>query len=276
MISFPYQTAFRNWLIGERRLSSNTATRIANSVTHFWNYYTVNSTKEATLNNINQSTIAEYLDFLEQQKNFKKSTINKYLSYIRSYFTFLYDHNLITHYPLINIKGRHFSRQHVYKINWMKDLPILIKSTQLQTETKSLLICISLGYETKSILSLKYSTIISQVNNKEIKSYLEDCKNKQNSKNNYIFETSDGHPYASQFNIEQHIMADRNYLGMQLTFQSLRRSYIYSVIQQNYTDAELLKKLHISAASLVNYRKNLIYFVKTEQFELPMNAEKTN
>lgn len=276
MISFPYQTAFRNWLIGERRLSSNTATRIANSVTHFWNYYTVNSTKEATLNNINQSTIAEYLDFLEQQKNFKKSTINKYLSYIRSYFTFLYDHNLITHYPLINIKGRHFSRQHVYKINWMKDLPILIKSTQLQTETKLLLICISLGYETKSILSLKYSTIISQVNNKEIKSCLEDCKNKQNSKNNYIFETSDGHPYASQFNIEQHIMADRNYLGMQLTFQSLRRSYIYSVIQQNYTDAELLKKLHISAASLVNYRKNLIYFVKTEQFELPMNAEKTN
>lgn len=276
MISFPYQTALRNWLIGERRLSSNTATRIANSVTHFWNYYTVNSTKEATLNNINQSTIAEYLDFLEQQKNFKKSTINKYLSYIRSYFTFLYDHNLITHYPLINIKGRHFSRQHVYKINWMKDLPILIKSTQLQTETKLLLICISLGYETKSILSLKYSTIISQVNNKEIKSYLEDCKNKQNSKNNYIFETSDGHPYASQFNIEQHIMADRNYLGMQLTFQSLRRSYIYSVIQQNYTDAELLKKLHISAASLVNYRKNLIYFVKTEQFELPMNAEKTN
>lgn len=276
MISFPYQTALRNWLIGERRLSSNTATRIANSVTHFWNYYTVNSIKEATLNNINQSTIAEYLDFLEQQKNFKKSTINKYLSYIRSYFTFLYDHNLITHYPLVNIKGRHFSRQHVYKINWMKDLPILIKSTKLHTETKLLLICIALGYETKSILSLKYSTIISQVNNKEIKSYLEDYKNKQNSKNNYIFETSDGHPYASQFNIEQHIMADRNYLRMQLTFQSLRRSYIYSVIQQNYTDTELLKKLHISAASLVNYRKNLIYFVKTEQFELPVTTVKAN
>lgn len=276
MISFPYQTALRNWLIGERRLSSNTVTRIANSVTHFWNYYTVNSIKEATLNNINQSTIAEYLDFLEQQKNLKKSTINKYLSYIRSYFTFLYDHNLITHYPLVNIKGRHFSRQHVYKINWMKDLPILIKSTKLHTETKLLLICIALGYETKSILSLKYSTIISQVNNKEIKSYLEDCKNKQNSKNNYIFETSDGHPYASQFNIEQHIMADRNYLGMQLTFQSLRRSYIYSVIQQNYTDTELLKKLHISAASLVNYRKNLIYFVKTEQFELPVTTVKAN
>jgi hypothetical protein len=37
---------------------------------------------------------------------------------------------------------------------------------------------------------------------------------------------------------------------------------------KNYSDDDLLKRLKISKASLVNYRKNLIYFVKTEPFKL--------
>lgn len=271
--NFPYQSVFNNWLLGERKLSSNTAIRTAEAVNHFWNYYTTNSNKEATLNNINQSTIAEYLDFLEQHVNLKRSTINKYLSYTRSYFNFLYDHNLIQHYPLLNIKGRHFSRQHTYKVNWMKFLPTLINLSQLHDETKLLLICISLGYNTKEILKLKLSTIISQVNNRKIKNYLEDCKNNRKSENPYVFETPTGNPYASQYHIEEHIMPDREFLDMTLTIQSLRRSYIYSIIEKNYTDNELLKKLNVNARSLVNYRKNLIYFVKTEQFKLPITAK---
>jgi integrase-recombinase len=268
LTNFPYQSAFNNWLKVERKLALNTTIRIDNAVSHFWNHYITNSNKEAILKNINQSTINDYLDFLEQHEQLKKSTINKYLSYIRTYFTFLYNHSLISHYPLLNIKGRHYSRQHTYKIDWMSHLSDIINLPNLQAETKLLLICISLGFKPDEILRLRFTTLISKTNSKVIKSYLKKCKNKRENKNPYVFETPDGRPYMSQQNIERHIMMDRDFLGMKLTLRSLRRSFIYSIIMKNYSDDDLLKRLKISKASLVNYRKNLIYFVKTEPFKL--------
>ena len=70
------------------------------------------------------------------------------------------------------------------------------------------------------------------------------------------------------------IKNDRDILNMPLNLEYLRRSYIYSILQKDYSDEVLISKLHLSMTSLLNYKKNLIYYVKVKDFSI-QNIKKT-
>lgn len=273
MNTFPYSKNFRNWLLTETSLSKNTINRTIESANHFWNYYFSNSTVDPLVKNINANDIREYLSYLQNIKEQKATTINKHLSYLRKYFDYLYDHNLISKYPLLKIKGISLNRQRIYKINWMSQIDKIAYIPNIHFETIIVLNCISLGMMPEQILKIRYNDLIEQINNTYLKNYIEERTNFNFFKNPYLLQTKKGEHYANEFNIQQKIMSDRKILGMSLRFEELRRSYIYSIIQEQHSDKYLKEHLNLSEKSLLNYKKNLIYFVKVEQFELNKSSK---
>lgn len=264
----PYQVPFTIFLKNDRKLSKNTISRIIEASNHFWNFYSTNSNFTSLVKDISSSDVREYLFFLEDHLHLKTTTINKHLSYLRNYLNYLYEHNLIERYPLTQIKGKHYTRQHIYIINWMQYIPKIAQISNIHFETIVFLICISLGIEPKDILKIKYSDLIEQIHDTFLKSYIEKRTNFTFFKNPYLLQTTKGGYYATEFNIQQKIKNDRSILNMPLNLEYLRRSYIYSLLSRNYSDEELITKLHLSANSLLNYKKNLIYYVKLENFSL--------
>lgn len=275
MSDFPYDKSFKKWLDMNPNLSHYTATRITQIINHFWNYYYTNSNESPVLEEINTSTIRDYLNFLEVNLGLKATTINKYISYLRHYFNFLYSHNLISNYPLLEIKGRYFQRVHTYTIDWMDKISEISKLPNIHPDTVKILICISLGYKPKQLLNLKYKEVISHLHNTELSQYLKNCLDFTKNKNPYIFSTRKGTAYGFESNVQRKIKNDKNLIGLpSLSFAELRRSYIYSYVSKDLTDTELIKKLNINLKSLQNYRRNLIYFVNLVPYKLPKQKVK--
>lgn len=270
----PYKEPFVTFLKNEKNLSKITITRIVESSNHFWNFYYTNSNFTPLIKDISSNDVREYLNFMEQNLKLKTTTINKHLSYLRHYLNYLYEHNLIDKYPLTQIKGQHYSRQRTYIVDWMNYVPQIARIPNIHYETIILLTCISLGIEPKNVLTFKYLDLIEQLNNTFLKTYIEKRTNFNFFKNPYLLQTSRGNHYATEFNIQQNIKTDREILGMPLNLEYLRRSYIYSMLQHNHDDEELIKKLHLSQKSLLNYKKNLLYTVKLKPFNL--NGVKTS
>ena len=270
----PYIISLATFLKNEKNLSQNTIDRIIETSNHFWNFYSTNSSFTPLVKDISSNDVREYLVFLEANLHLKTTTINKHLSYLRNYLNYLYEHNLIDKYPLVQIKGKHYTRQHLYIVNWMSFIPQIAHISNIHFETIILLTCVSLGLEPKNILQIKYSDLIEQIHDTWLKNYIEKRTNFTFFTNPYLLQTSTGGHYATEFNIQQKIKNDRDILNMPLNLEYLRRSYIYSILQKDYSDEVLISKLHLSMTSLLNYKKNLIYYVKVKDFSI-QNIKKT-
>lgn len=270
---FPYKSSFNSWLINTKMLSPDTANRISMITNHFWNFYIHNTEHSPEIKLINESDMRTYFNFLEVQEKLKLSTVNKYLSYLRHYLKFLYTHKLISEYPLLNIKGRKFSRDHIYTIDWMSQIPNIYKLDCIHGDTVKLLICISVGFRPDEILNLKAGQVLSRIHDTQLKYCFEKCINSENFENfsdAYVFQNQKQKPYQAESSFQRVIKDDRKLLGMSLSFSELRRSLIYSILAKgDKTDIELMQLLKLNAKSLTQYRNNLLYYVKLEQFVLP-------
>ena len=237
------------------------------SLATFWRYCKGNN--NASLNELEASDIQNFLDSLETALQLKKSTINKYLSHIRLYFAFLYSHHLIDHYPMLEISGRKFSRKHVYLIDWMDYLPQIAAIPQIHPETIMMLVGIAKGFYPDEVLKLRYSDIIGSVTNPDLKRYIKEHLNFSQNSDPYILGKEFGGTYPADFHLVQRLIADRKKLGMEITLQSLRLSFVYSILnRKNMTDQELEKILRINGKTLAYYRENMLRYNSFKKFTL--------
>lgn len=185
------------------------------------------------------------------------------------YFTYLYSHQFIDNYPILTISGRNFSRKQTYKINWMDKLPQIAQIDNIHPETIKFMAAISLGYKPTEVLSLRLNTLLYGLKDEGLKQYLKNHTEFHGSDNPYIISKKDGGHYASDFHIVQNIQPDKKLLGMPLTLQALRLSYVYSILSDSKkTDEELEEILRVNKRSLVYYRKNFLLYVNAEEFTL--------
>lgn len=267
-MAFPYKNQFNLYCKNEKKLSTNTIDLANKSVNTFWNYYATGS-DDPNINIVNETDIRNFLDSLETELKFKKNTINKYLSHLKMYFTYLYSHQFIDNYPILTISGRNFSRKQTYKINWMDKLPQIAQIDNIHPETIKFMAAISLGYKPTEVLSLRLNTLLNGLKDEGLKQYLKNHTEFHGSDNPYIISKKDGGHYASDFHIVQNIQPDKKLLGMPLTLQALRLSYVYSILSDSKkTDEELEEILRVNKRSLVYYRKNFLLYVNAEEFTL--------
>lgn len=159
-MNYPYQKQFQRYCKTERHYADSTMLIVNLSLDVFWRYFQGSSDEALNIKDIQASDIQAFLDSLETKLNLKKNTINKYLSHIRLYFTFLYSHGLIDHYPMLEINGRKFNRQRRYTINWMPYIPQIAQIKNIHPETVFMMIGIAQGFLPNEVLKLRYSSII--------------------------------------------------------------------------------------------------------------------
>lgn len=268
-MNYPYEKEFNLYCKTAKNYTDNTMLIVTKSIATFWNYYVANSSTPSDLKHLQAADIQNFLNSLEEKLHFKKNTINKYISHIKLYFTFLYSHQLIDHYPVIEINGRKFNRKHVYVIHWMDQIPQIAQNNQIHPETIMMMVGISLGYLPKEVLQLRYSDVINKINNYELRKYIKNNLDFSQNDDPYLLATKKGSFYASDFHIAQRIKSDRKLIGMDITLQNLRLSYVYSILYDGkLTDEELQKKLKINLKSLFYYRENMLRYNEINEFKL--------
>lgn len=267
---YPYKQEFEQWCKTSKLLSDSTIERISLAINSFWNYHLDISQNNTNISNVNENDIRSYLSNLETYSHLKASTINKYLSYIKNYFEYLFTHNLNTFYPTLNIKGRAINRKRCYTINWDEEIVNLIHISELNPLTIKILTATSLGYLPSEILKLKFNDVMNKLDNNTLKTYFENNLNQEKTDNQYFISTKFNRPYSYESSIQDLISNDSNLLNMPLTLNSLRLSFIYTYLsKENLTDKELISKLNLSDKSLIYYKHQLLYFVTTTDFKLP-------
>ncbi|RVU76852.1 site-specific integrase [Lactobacillus xujianguonis] len=272
-MKYPYENEFFAYCKNEKKYTDRTMLIVTKSVASFWNYYQ-NGADDATLDNIQATDIQNYLNSLETNLGMKKNTINKYISHLKVYFTFLYSHHLIKNYPVIEINGRRFNRKHIYVINWMDKLPQIAQIDGIHPETVKMMLAIALGYLPDEVLKLRYSDVYSKINSYELRQYLKKHTNFTNGDDPYILGKKFGGYYASDFHLSRRAEPDRKLIGMDITLQNLRLSFVYSILsREDMTDKQLQQKLKVNAKTLFYYRQNMMRYNILKEFELPNKEE---
>ena len=271
-MNYPYENEFLEYCKKQKHYADSTLLIVNRSLIIFWNYINSGAGENLALNNIQASDIQNFLNNLEIKLKLKESTINKYLSHVRLYFTFLYSHHLIAHYPMLEISGRKFNRQHVYKIDWMDKIEEIAQLKDIHPETIMMMIGIAQGYLPDEVLKLRYQTVEKKIKSSFLRKYLKNYLNFDNDANPYILGKKFGGYYPSDFHIAQKCIPDRKLIGMEITLQSLRLSYVYSILnRKNLTDQQLQDILHVKEKTLFCYRQNMMHYNQLIKFELPNN-----
>lgn len=266
-MSFPYENKFQTYCKQKKKLADSTISLATKSISTFWDYYTGYVGKDADVNDVKAGDIRNFLASLEENLQMKSNTVNKYLSHIKMYFVFLSEYGYIITYPLLTLRGNRFDRKQKYIINWMNQLPEIIKIDGIHPETIKMMAAVAAGFKPKEIVALRTNALLDKVKNDEVKQYIVDHTDYSKGDDPYIFSRKNGDHYASDFKINQTIAPDRSKIGMQLTSHKLRMSFVYSIISNHkLSDNEILQTLNISIKSLNYYRKNLMLYVDTEDF----------
>lgn len=270
-MKYPYEKEFIRYCKTEKHYSDSTMLVVNRSIAVFWKYYKDSYyDKEVKLDNVEASDIQNFLNNLETKLQMKKNTINKYLSHIRLYFTFLYSHKLVSQYPMLEINGRKFNRQHIYIINWMEKLPQIAQIENISPVTVKMMLGIGLGYFPDEVLRLRYNDVIDQITAPSLRQYITENTDFDQDPNPYILGKKFGGYYASDFHLAQVARADRKKIGMDITLQNLRLSYVYSILnQEDLTDKELKKILRVNSKTLFYYRQNMERYNTLKEFEMP-------
>lgn len=270
MTNYPYEKEFQNYCKKIKHYADSTLLIVNRSIITFWNFFKNSTNEEPSLSEIQASDIQNFLNSLEEKLHLKESTINKYISHIRLYFSFLYSHHLIEFYPMLEINGRKFNRQKVYVIDWMEKFPEIIKIPNIHPETIMMMVGISQGFNPNEVLKLRYFDIINKILNTDVKDYIKTHLNFEKDDNPYILGKKFGGYYPSDFHLAQRCFPDRKLIGMDITLQNLRLSFVYSILnRKNMTDDKLEKILRVDSKSLFYYRENMMRYNKLVEFKLP-------
>lgn len=267
---YPHQTDFENWCRAAENLSDKSIDNANYCLNLLFTYGRVNFSS-VDVNDITSSDIRDYLLQLREKESLSITTVNKYISYFKKYFYFLAVAGITPTYRMLDLKGFTFDRQKTFVVGWPDRLAELIPYIH-HPDTLWLLALTTLGYESKELLSLTWSDVKDQLSDDLVKKQLENSLTKdEGSPDPYIFASRSGKPYASTNNVMQHVKADKNLLApMPLTLTNVRISFVYSLIsKQEYSDIELMKKLHLNSKSLAYYQ-----FYATKSNLIPFDLER--
>lgn len=243
---------FINYCHQQRKLSEETIKLNLYVIKDFFGFYSA-TTASNSFKITTNADIRDYLHYLSTERQLSPRTVNKYLTNLKRYFTFLYGYGLIDKYPLFDIKGITYNRNITVYINWLNSINNFIGSVSV--DTIRLLSAISLGYKPEELLNLS-SSCISKVNNNVLKTYLEDHLIFAKSTSAFFLDKR-GHKMESLKSLYNHTKPDEEIIKMPLSPYKLRLGYLYTFASNpRYTDSFLLSKLRCSPKRLAYYKEN--------------------
>lgn len=256
---FPYQEKYLSWCQTSDLLSERSTQLSRFVINDFFAFYADQHTEdEIGLQQVTNADIRNYIAHLKEDRHLASRTVNKYISHLKKYFTYLYEQKLIKTYPLTTIKGLTFNRSGHYQIGWQRDIRLMID--HVKPDTIKLLLAISCGYKPDELLQLRWQDITSQLKDDQLAMALKENPAFQLANDRYLFTDSrsqnNDRPLTSMVALANRVKDDRETLNLNLAPSKLRNSFVYSqVIKKNVTDIQLMRLLNCNQKTLSYYRQ---------------------
>lgn len=255
---YPYQYKFELYLSEKRHYSSSAIIDARKSVSQFWTYFINNRKNGHSVTDVNETDIRAFLIFAKNELHLASRTVNKYLTYLRRYFTFLFEYQNLPTLPTISIKQLKFNNAKTVIINLKPYLSEIISDTQLSDTTKKAIVLASYGIKPRNFTRLRFNDIKSIINDTAIINWLKNHLNFSKMNNPLIFSKKNGTGFKDNQVLYLALKEDQKYTPIKLSFTDLRSSYIYSIISDlSLSDDQLFKLLNINLRTLTYYKNNL-------------------
>jgi len=267
--NFPYEKSFLQQLQSDNK-QAQTITQYQLTLTDFFTYEQhFNPTYHASglLADISENDIKAYLDMLRTQRQFKTSTLNKSLSNLNGYFSFLFAHRTITSLPTFTIKGQPIPSEQPVD-DWPVQLPKLLANEDLHVYTRAFLLFTCKSFTANEMLTpnfyqqLKHLTFSTdeQVFLEKFKTFLQPLQADLNTQDLFLKQRKRGvDPHLSLAALHKYLGGDSQRAGLPLKPVLLRQSFVLWVLREHRTTplAELMTSLRLDIASL-GYYQNLL------------------
>lgn len=266
--TFPYEQSFVDQLTADAK-QPQTIVQYQLTLRDFFNYQQhFNGTYQASglLIDITENDIQAYLSMLKEQRQFKTSTLNKSLSNLNGYFSFLFAHRRITTLPTFAIKGQPLTGNQTAD-DWPVQLSKLLSNDDLHVYTRAFLCFTCHSFTASEILSpnfyqqLKSLTFSDdeQVFLTKFKTFLAPLQAEFQTQDLFLKQRKRGtEPRLSLAALHKYLSGDSQRAGMPLKPVWLRQSFILWYLR-GHRDTELpviMATLRLDLASL-GYYQNL-------------------
>jgi len=266
--NYPYEKSFIDQLTADGK-QPQTIVQYQLTLRDFFNYQQhFNPTYQSSglLIDITENDIQAYLGMLKDQRQFKTTTLNKSLSNLNGYFSFLFAHRRITTLPTFAIKGQPITGKQSAD-DWPELLPQLLANDDLHVYTRAFLLFTCHSYTASEILkpnfyeqlnSLTFSND-EQVFLSKFRTFLAPLQARLQTKDLFLKQRKRGvNPRLSLAALHKYLSGDSQRAGMALKPVWLRQSYILWYLREHRgTDLTVvMTNLRLDLASL-GYYQNL-------------------
>lgn len=257
-IDYPYQQQFEAYLNEKKHYSPQALFDSHKSVSYFWNFFINSRENGNSVADVNESDVRAFLVYSSQKRHLASRTVNKYLVYLRQYFTYLFEYQGLNSLPTISIRQLKFNKVKTVIINVKPYLPEIIANARLSDTTKKAIVLVTFGVKPESFVQLRFNDIKNIINDKDILNWLKNCLNFSKSSNPFIFSKKNGEAYKDAQVIHRIFKQDQKNSLIKLTYSNLKNSYIYTIVSNSsLSDDQIYKKLNIDLKTLTYYKNNL-------------------
>lgn len=255
---YPFQNAYHNYLNNIKHYSDQAIINAENSIDYFWRFYLGVQQNDPAIDKVTPTDIRAFLDYLENDRQYKIRTINKYLTYLRKYFSYLFEYQHLPILPTLSIADRHLNRSKTVVINLAKHLDDFIDNKELSLTTKKVIVLTALGVPSNKLIKLHFQDLSCFTNNLELLTWLKNNLKFEQNRNPLIFSKQNGQALTNTRMIRIALLKDQDHTFIPLSIQDLTDSYIYTLVANlHLSDQELLRQLNCSRKTLTYYKSNL-------------------
>ena len=266
---FPYEKSFIDQLTADGK-HPQTITQYQLTLSDFFNYeqhFNDKFAQEQLLIDITENDIQQYLTMLKSQRQFKTSTLNKALSNLNGYFSFLFEHRLITTLPTFSIKGQPIKNDETNDA-WPEQLANLLANDDLHVYTRLFLLLTCKSYEATEMLAPDFYHKLhhiefarfEQVFLEKLQTFLRPLQARTGSHDLFLKTRQRGQdPHLTLAALHKYLSGDGQRLGMPLKPVALRQSFVLWYLDQHRTTEPeaIMTTLRLDFASLAYYQNLL-------------------
>jgi len=266
---FPYAKSF----VADLQAAGKQASTIEQyelTLADFFNYeqhFNEVFAKDQLLADLTESDIQTYLDMLRDQRQFKQSTLNKCLSNLNGYFSYLFSHRVITTLPTFNIKGQPATTIPTTNA-WPLQLTAWLANDDLHPYSRAFLLLTYKGYTATEMLSVGFYKQLDQITLTateqafwtKFQTFLLPLQSQSGSADIFLKSRQRGtDPHITLAALHKYLAGDSQRLGIPLKPVAVRQDFILWYLDQHRTTdpVAIMTRLRLDETSLIYYQNLL-------------------
>ncbi|WP_053072711.1 phage integrase N-terminal SAM-like domain-containing protein [Lactiplantibacillus herbarum] len=223
--------------------------------------------KDQLLADLTESDVQAYLDMLRDQRQFKQTTLNKCLSNLNGYFSYLFSHRIITTLPTFNIKGQPVTTATATSM-WPLQLTTWLANDDLHPYTRAFLLLTYKGYTAAEMLSTGFYKQLDQMaltaSEKafwtKLQTFLLPLQSQSGCNDIFLKSRQRGaDPHITLAALHKYLAGDGQRLGIPLKPVAIRQDFILWYLDEHRTtdSIAIMTRLRLDETSLIYYQNLL-------------------